>query len=187
MSSFKKHVKRAYQKALKKNINDISTINKKTIVPFSDWDIIIAELGLINSALSSSEVYLLFLKKVKSHPDWTKSSSYKKGLLSEFYVDLVLRSLKKNSLIHGYMSTVRNGRYDKKGIDVILSVVGQRYLWLPLQVKSSWRFQKKHFHKTEKLNTEISSVVATPVLSKLYKKLKTIIEFKIMRAETVHI
>lgn len=187
MSSLKKAVKRARKRnRTKRSITNINYIEVKAdiIYPFDDWEIFCTELRKIDPNILIDDYHKLFIEKVVSSPLWKEGDDYKKGLISEFYVDVALSLLTKGKILNGYFMTARRRKLDHQKIDAMLSIVGMQHFWLPLQVKSSRYGQQKHFYDRD--IKDIPSVIATPYLSELVLKIKTIISFKLQSNEIVH-
>ncbi len=125
-----------------------------------------------------------FSQNVLEDTHWKDGEMYQKGIVSEYLVSLVLRKLKEEGVIKDFFQTKRYSSLDLRNVDFEIVLVNGKHFFFPLQVKSSRRYQKKHFQK----NPDIASVVVRDFnLNGLYERIKRIIQFKIEKNEIIHI
>ena len=150
---------------------------------FPAVDQLFAEYQKLFREFSVEDFVQSFSREVLQDLHWGDGKKYQKGILSEYYVFLVLKKLQKEKKIKSFFRTKRYGLLDLRSVDFELVLVGKMYFFFPLQVKSSVSYQKKH--KKNKKN--IASVVATMDLLSLKEKIEKIIEVRKKYGEILHL
>lgn len=150
--------------------------------------ILIKELRFLKKDFNINDFFKKIDSRIRSNIHWNSGiESDQIGILSEFYIELCLEILKSRGKIADFLPTPWKGDADKKGVDFqIILITEKKYITLRLQVKSSKKMQKKHIKRNKGESIQVPSIVASPYLRTMLKKMEKIIVAK-KNGKTLHL